>query len=792
MKTDNSNKSKMKLRFTSILTFVLLFLGQVSLAQEQTITGTVTDGNGMPMPGVNILVKGTTIGVMSDFDGNYSILAEEGEVLVFSYVGMRTLEYTVEESNTIDVVLESDSNQLDEVVITALGITRDERSLGYATQEVSGEDLTMTNEQNVLGSLAGKVAGVQVTGSSGASMGGTQKIKIRGINSISGDGEPLMVVDGTPISNANFAESSGADYGNLGQDINSADIESVNVLKGPAASALYGIRGQYGVIMITTKSGKKGPQDVTVELTSQFSFERAGNFFPLQNLYGQGSSQTWRTLPNGERHVNFSSDESWGPRLDGTPARQFYSFYPQDPQYGQATPFVAQPNNIENYYETGYTFNNSVSVSGGSENSTFRLSINDTRIEGVEPNTWLNRQNLGIKGSYDLSEKLSISTNINYATNNAERPVQGYGSKSMVQWLPRNVDMKRLEDYKYNDGAFLNWNLRNPSSSTGEITNFQGLYWINPYVEAYENIDNDRRERFFGDIGLTYQVLPELKLSGFIRSDMYTQNIENISIFRYGSSLPTYAIGKYQNKEMNYEFLAQYNKDWGDLSINANLGGNIFDRRYSYLFQETEGGLSAPGFYNIAASVDRPTTNSYLLRKQIRSGFGMVSLGYRNTYFVDASIRNDNSSALPENNNSYWYPSVSGSFVFSELMEDNPLSFGKLRMSYAQAGSDLNAYRTSFVYNVGTVYAGESGTVNTLGVPNNLINPDIRPSFSHSYEAGIDLKFFNNRLGLDLTFYQQKNKDQILNLDVSGMSGYGSVTINAGSIENKGYEKVGS
>lgn len=757
-------------------------------AAQEVVSGTVTDENGGPLPGVNVFIKGTTTGVQTDFDGNYRIEASEGDILVFSYVGLSTFETTVGLSNTIDVILEPDENQLEEVVITALGISRSERSLGYATQEVDGEDLTVANEQNVLGSLSGKVAGVQVTGASGASMGGTQKIKIRGVNSISGEGEPLIVVDGSPISNANFAGSSGADYGNLGQDINPADIESINVLKGPAASALYGIRGQYGVIMITTKGGRKGAQDLNVTLNSSFSIERAGNFFPLQNLYGQGTSQTWRTLPNGERHVHLSTDESWGPRLDGTPARQFYSFYPQDPLYGEATPFVAQPDNIKDYYETGHTFNNGVSVSGGSENSRYRLSVNDTRIQGVEPNTWLKRNNFGLNAAFDLTDKLNLSTVVNYAGNNAERPVQGYGSKSMVQWLPRNVDMNRLENYQYDDGTFLNWNLRNPSGTTGEVSNFNGLYWINPYVEANENIDNDRRDRFFGNIGLSYQVMDGLKLSGFIRADMYTQNIENISVFRYGSTVPRYAIGKYQNKEMNYEFLAEYNKEWGDFSFNANVGGNIFDRRYSYLYQATAGGLSAPGFFNIDASIDRPSTSSYLLRKQIRSGFGMISLGYRDTYFLDGSIRNDNSSALPEENNSYWYPSISGSFVFSELLGDNFLSFGKLRLSYAQAGSDLDAYQTSFVYNVGSIYAGDNGTVNTLTIPNNLIDPNIKPSFAHSYEAGFDLRFFDNRLGLDFTLYRQRNENQILNLDISGMSGYGSTTINAGVIENEGFE----
>ncbi len=774
----------MRSKITLIVFVLAVFQFSNLYAQERMVTGTVTvASDGMPLPGVNVLIQDTNRGTVTDMDGNYSIAVEEGDVLVFSSIGFQTQEVMVVEQGVIDVSLQMDLQNLDEVVVTALGISREKKSLGYATQAVDGENLTLTNEQNVIGSLGGRIAGVQVVGSSGASMGGTQKIKIRGVNSIGGGDQPLIVVDGTPISNANFAGSAGADYGNLGQDVNPEDIESVNVLKGPAASALYGIRGQYGVIMITTKKGKE--KDMVVQVNSLFSVQSAYDFMPLQNMYGGGSSQEFRTLPNGDPYVDISVDESWGPRMDGTPVRQVFSFYPQDPTYGQLTPFVAHPDNIKNYYETGYTFNNGVSVAGGGEGTSFRISLNDTRIEGVEPNTFLNRNNLAVHAGADIIDNLNIATNFTYATNDAQRPKQGseYGANYLVQWFQRNVDMTRLEDYQYDDGTFLHWNLRRPDSETGELTDFDPLYWNNPYFDAYENLSNDRRDRFFGDVGLTWKVLDELTLSAFVRGDMYTQNIENRTAFG-GKDIPSYSIGKYQNKEMNYEFLAQYDKDWGDFSINANVGGNIFDRRYSYISQATVGGLSAPGFYNIDASIDRPVTSNYLLRKQVRSLFGLVSLGFLDTYFIDASIRNDNSSALPEDNNSYWYPSISGSLVFSELVDWEPLSFGKLRASYAQAGSDLGPYETTMGYGVGTVYGG----TNTLFVPDNLNNPLIEPSFAHSYEAGFDLQFLENRIGLDFTWYKQENRNQIINLDVSGASGYGSTTINAGLIENKGIE----
>jgi TonB-linked SusC/RagA family outer membrane protein len=761
---------------------------QSSGVAEHTVTGTVKDEFNEPLAGVSILLKGTSTGTTTDIDGKFTLVLPNADgVLVFSFIGYLTQEVAVANQTSFDISLAADVTSLSEVVVTALGISREERSLGYATQQVEGEKLTFTKEQNVLGSLAGKIAGVQVTGSSGASMGGTQKIKIRGVNSITGGDQPLIVVDGTPISNANYSGSAGVDLGNLGQDVNPEDIESVNVLKGPAASALYGIRGQFGVIMITTKKGSK-TKKVNIELNSAFFVEKASNFMPYQNMYGGGSSQTWRTLPNGDKYVDMSVDESWGPKMDGTLVREVFSFYPQDPTYGQLTPFVAHPDNIKDYFETGTNLNNGISVSGGGENTNFRISFNDTRIQGVEPNTFLKRNNLGVSAGMDITKKLNVSTNINYARNTAQRPQQGSedGSRYLGQWFQRNVDMNRLKDYKYDDGTFVHWNLRRPSTTTGELTNFNPLYWPNPYFLQYESPSNDSRDRIFGDVGLTYQLLPGLKLSGFARTDMFTQNIESREAAG-GTGLSAYAVSKYQNREMNYEGLAQYTKSWNDVSLNVLLGGNIYDRNYTYLSMATAGGLSVPGFYNIAASIDRPALSSYLLRKQIRSGYAMVSAGYKQTYFIDASIRNDNSSALPKNNNSYWYPSISGSVVFSELINWRPMSLGKLRVSYAQAGSDLNPYETTTFYNVGTVYPG-TPNINTLNVPDNLNNPNIKPSFAHSYEAGLDFKFLEGRAGLGFTYYKQINKNQILNLDISGTSGFGSATINAGEIENKGIE----
>jgi TonB-linked SusC/RagA family outer membrane protein len=770
---------------------LLTLLPFFAFSQSRPISGTVTDDRGEPLAGVSVLEKNTSNGTTTNARGNFSLtVSGASPVLVLSYSGRTTQEIPVTAASVYNVSMGA-AGKLSEVVVTALGIRRSERSLGYATQQVKGDNLTLTKEQNVIGSLAGKIAGVQVVGASGASMGGTQKIRIRGTNSLQGNDQPLVVVDGTPISNANFAGSDRADYGNIAQDINPEDIESVNVLKGPAASALYGLRGQYGVIMITTKKGARGAKKVQVQVNAALSMEKAGNFMPLQNLYGGGSRQTWTTLTNGQKVVEVGVDESWGPRMDGTPVRQFYSFFPQDPDFGKETPFLPFPNNVEDYYQTGINSNNGITVMGGGENSSFRLSFNDTRITGVEPNTWLRRNNIGLNASLDLTRRLTVSTNINFATNSAQRPAQGseYGARYMVQWFQRNVDMNRLKAYRYPDGTFINWNIR-PIPASGIQTDLRPRFWDNPFFEAYENLSNDSRDRIFGDVGLSFEVIKGFKISGNLRGDLYTQNIEERIAFG-GRRLPSYAVGKYQGRELNYELLGQYNTNWGDLSLNANVGGNLFSTTFTSLYMATVGGLSSPGYYNIRASVDRPTTLSTRRAKQIRSAFAMASLGYKNTYFFDASIRNDISSALPEANNSYWYPSLSTSIVFSELVRWKPLSFAKLRLSYAQAGSDASPYNVNTVFNPGTVYANTAPggiTANTMFVPDVLNNPNLQPSFAHSYEAGVDLRFFNNRLGIDLTYYLQRNRNQIIDLPISGTSGFATAVINAGLIENKGIE----
>jgi outer membrane receptor protein involved in Fe transport len=508
---------------------------------------------------------------------------------------------------------------------------------------------------------------------------------------------------------------------------------------------------------------------------------------PLQNIYGVGNDQVFRLLGNGEKFVN-GNDESWGPKMDGTLVRQFYSFYPQDPQFGVATPFIPHPNNVREYFETGHNLNNNISLTGGSENMSFRLSYNNGNINGVMPGTFLKRNNVGLSTSLDVTNKLTIGVNATYANNKARRPSQGYQGTAtgQVQWFQRNIDMNRLKNYRYSDGTILNWNV-NPVTATGIIVNNRPSDWNNPYFDAYATSNDDNRDRIFGDLNISYQVLKGLKLSAFLRSDMYTQNIYHRRAF--GGRLDDgYAAAKYHSKEFNYEFLGQYNKSFGDVSMNLNVGANKYSVNFSSVSGNTVGGLSSPDFYSLAASKDRPSISSFLRRKEVRSVYGTATFGYKDIYFIDGTIRNDASSTLPINNNSYYYPSVSGSIVFSELLNWRPLQYGKIRASYAVAGSDLAPYQTGTSFSVGTTYPGATATINPLTVPDVLNNPNIEPAFAKSFETGIDVRFLKGRIGAEFTYYHQKNENQIIQLDVPGSSGVSAHVVNAGLIENKGIE----
>lgn len=766
-----------------LLVLMLGLFASASLLAQRSVTGTVTGQDGEPLIGASVVIKGTSVGTVTDFDGSYVLEVPEGpQTLVISYTGFTTIEVEAS-SNLLNVTLQ-EGVTLTEAVVTALGIQREKKSLGYAVQEIGGDAITMVRDQNVVSSLTGKVAGVQVISASGASIGGSAKIRIRGANGLFG-GEPLFVVDGTPISNSNFSDGyRGVDYGNLASDINPDDVENISVLKGPAATAIYGNRGANGVILITTKKGgaRKG---IGVTVNSSITAENVYILPEYQDEYGGGYTQNFLTAvdpKDGKSYkvLNYAADESWGPKMDGTLYRPWWSWFPGD-DYGKEIPLSPNPNNVRDYFETGLTFNNSVALAGGNENTTFRLSFTNIQQSGVIPNSTLDRNNLSLNASTKLTDKLTVGANINFAKTDAlGRPAFGYTGNNPVnsfnQWFQRQLDMDKLKDYRNPDGTFRSWNIRSP-------TNLRPLYWDSPYFVVNENYPTDSRDRYYGNISVSYQIMEGLSIGGFLRRDSYTQRIQTRTATG-GLALDGYGESAINGVEDNFEFITQYNKTFGNFTLDANLGANLRKDSYRSNGMSTVGGLNAPNLFNIKASINRPNVSSFLSEKTVQSIYGGATLGYKSFAYLGFTIRNDWSSALPVNNNSYLYPSVTGSFVFSELMSSSFLSFGKIRASFAQVGSDIGPYQTNFTYGAGVPF----GNNPTFSLPNVLINEDLRPALASSYEGGVELKFFRNKFGIDFTAYRTDAVDQILTVAVPGSSGFSSAIINAGKIRSEGLE----
>ncbi|WP_420147741.1 SusC/RagA family TonB-linked outer membrane protein [Spirosoma sp.] len=791
-----------------LLTQLLLCLFAMPLlAQDIAVSGKVTSAeDGSVLPGVNITIKGTSRGTSSDASGTFQLNAPANSTLVFSFIGFTTQELAIGNRTTLNVVLNPDASQLQEVVVTALGISREKKALNYAVQDLKSDKLNFARDQNVGNALAGKIAGVQVLGQSGAKFG-NPSIRIRGVNSLSG-GDPLYVVDGTPTDIS---------------QVNMDDVENLTVLKGPSATALYGNRASAGVIVITTKRAKSG--ETRLDINHSTTLDMVALLPKYQNEYGGGYSQQWETFEydpsihpaswssfNGQKILDYSADESWGPRLDGSPHRSAFSWQ-QGPEFGQLTPFSPQPNNVRDFFEKPISNNTNIAFARGTDAFQSRVSYTHIINNGIIPNSSQTRDYVSAKNSITFAKNLTANVNINYtSTNTKNQPADRYGSSGGTspqnsgltgtgspltvsnstlngynqtigmfnQWFQRQLRMDDLRNYKNPDGSFRSWNIGGP-------TDPRPKYWDSPYTQAYENTNTNRSDRLFGDIGLTYQFTPALKASATVRRDQnayYQQGRVAIGTLNEGG-LGAFSTLNTNSRENNYELLVNYNQNFKDLSVVANAGGNIRYNRTDVLFQATQGGLSAPGFYNIAASINRPLANNYLFERQVNSVFGNVSLGFRDFVFVEASIRNDWSSTLPQANNSYLYPSISGGLIFTEFIsKNNILSYGKIRAGYAQVGTDVGPYQTALAYTASTPY----GDKPTAFLPGILPNANLKPGLSESVEGGIDLKFLNNRIGLEFTAYQNNNKNQIIPLPVASTSGYSNAVVNAGLIRTTGLE----
>ncbi|MEA5403164.1 SusC/RagA family TonB-linked outer membrane protein [Arcicella sp. DC2W] len=776
--------------------FLLALIGQ-TYAQDRIVTGKVTaTEDGSVLPGVSISVKGTSRGTSTGSDGTFKLSVGNGASLTFSFVGFESKTVAVGSQTVINVSLTSNVSQLSEVVVTALGASREKKSLTYSVQELKSDKITAARDANVGNALAGKIAGVQVLGQSGAKFG-SPNIRVRGVNSLTG-GDPLYVVDGTPV-------------GSIG-DVNMDDVENLSVLKGPSATALYGNRASGGVILITTKRAKSG--ETSFNINHSTTLDMVGLLPEYQNEYGGGYSQDWDTFAynpaihpaswssfNGQKILDYSADESWGPKMDGTPHRSAFSWQP-GAEFGQLTPFSPSPNNVRDFFEKPISNNTNFSFAKGGENFQSRISYTHIQTNGIVPNSQQIKDYVSSKNTYNFSSKFSSTLDITYSATRAKNvPADNYGSSgstnnpsgagvalsgynqtvgSFNQWFQRQLKIEDLRNYKNPDGTYRSWNIGGPLDAKPK-------YWDSPYTQVYESTNYNNNDRIYGSLGLKYQITDYLAASITSRRDWRSYYGEGR--IAYGT-LNAGGLGAYSNYattsvENNNEVLLAFNKTFKKISVLANAGGNIRYSKTNVLLMSTVGGLTTPGFYNIAASKDRPAVGSQLFERQVNSVYGNVSVGYDNFAFIEATLRNDWSSTLPDANNAYLYPSIGGSLVLSELLPKNDIvSFVKLRGSFAKVGTDVGPYATGFTYSTGNAFGSNA----TQYLPARLPNQQLKPGLSSAYEGGIDFKFFKNKLSVEVTAYHNDNKDQIISLPVASTSGYSSALVNAGLIQTQGFE----
>lgn len=771
----------MKTKFSGILTLLLAFVVHVSFAQEKTVSGVVSDSNGLPLPGATVLIKGTSNGTSTDFDGKYVITANQGATIVFSFVGYASKEMVVGSSNTLNVSLAEDAESLDEVVVTALGIKREAKSIGYAVSTIKSDDLNEVRETNVLNSLQGKASGLLITNQSG-NVGGSTRILIRGNSSLSGTVQPLFVVDGVPISNANTATGSritgGFDFGNRAQDINPDDIETVTVLKGASAAALYGSRASGGVIVITTKKGKVGSK-ASVSFNSNYRFDNPLILPSFQNEFAAGDQGVYDfdQIPNEQATVG------WGPSINSLEGQTYLDFD------GNTKSFNAFPNNLADFYETGATSINSITVSGASENGDdYRLSVAYTDQTGIVPNSGLNRTNIGFNAGKSFSDKLKSRASFNYIRTNLTGTARVGANDpnvltGIVNTLPRTTDYNIFRDFR---------------DDQGNQINAPGGQQNNPFWIANENAPEVAVQRFFGNISMQYLPFEGFDVLGRVGYDTSVDKrfIQN-SIGTIGRLNGDFTDDWIDRRELTLDLIATYNKDvTTDFNLTARGGlqwnERVFERLTNAAQDLTVPELFAPG------NADVNNVAKDFSQVRILGVFGDLTLNYKDWLFLNATGRNDFSSTLPVSNNSFFYPSVSLSWIFTDALniDSNILSFGKLRGSWANVGGDTGAFLLDFNFNPDAAFFGQFGTGGTFPFDGQLAfnsngfisNPDLKPSNQENWEVGLELGLFKSRLNINATYYFNLTENDIIFVPTPQTSGFASFLTNVGGVSNSGFE----
>ncbi|SEM15734.1 TonB-linked outer membrane protein, SusC/RagA family [bacterium A37T11] len=762
-----------------------------SSQQNVTIKGIVTSADDKsPLPAVTVFLNDKSAG-SSDREGRFSLTAPIGVNIRFSLLGFKTYSMRVEKAETnLQVVLQNESTDLDEVVVTALGIKREEKGLGYSSTQIKGEQLTEALSNNWTDALSGKVAGLNVVRSNGGPSG-SNKIILRGENNLTGENDALIVVDGVVInhgsgrttgngSGAYLSEDSPVDFGTGLNDINPEDIASVSVLKGPGAAALYGQRGANGAIIITTKSGsiKKG---IGITVNSNTAYESISRWPDYQYEYGQGSE--------GETYYSFgatadgtstrSTSSAWGPKFDG---QSFYQYDPITHTGGTSrTPWVAYPDARKDFFDPGKTFTNSVTLDGGSDKTSIRFSATNVQNSWIVPNTGYERTNVALSASQKATDKLTISTKVNYNNRSSDNlPNSGYNNQSFMYWnifwVP-NGDLHWLDEYWLPGQENLKQSY--PFSS----------YPDNPYLIAYEMLNKQNRNGLTGNIQATYDFNKEFSL--MVRTSM------DFSYERRSQQRPfdteKYNKGMYReqsifSQEINSDFLLRYNKDLNqEIKISVSVGGSHLSNSYNRESNSADS-LLYPGLYKMANAAGIVISEPYKSTYVINSFYGLITASYQDKYFIDFSARNDWNSVLATptstSNVSFFYPSVNASAIISDIfILPSFISYAKLRGSISGVGSgQSNAYATSYTYNKEPTFPGGQSN------PTVLANPNLKPLFTTSYEIGSDLKFLKERLGFNLTLYTSNTKDQILRAVTDRSSGVNQAIVNAGLVRNRGIE----
>ena len=776
-----------RIAITAVCT--LFVLPALAAAQQSaTISGRVTSDAGLGLANTSVFLQGTNIGTLTDDDGSYSFtvapqnVTGDSATLTARRIGYKQASVRIDlvpGSITRDITLETMATQLQAVVTTALGLQKEKSQLGSAQQQLSTEELNTTRSQNFVDQLQGKVSGLSITGSGTA--GGSTKIVLRGSNSINGNNTPLFVVDGMPVANDNRGSSpdggslsnTGVDAGSTINDINPDDIETISVLKGPNAAALYGSRAANGAIIITTKHGRSG--QVRTQLNTSYSWERPSIFIDWQNLYGQGSAGNFKYVDGKGGGINDNYDQSYGPRLDGRPIDQFT---------GPQQPWVAHPDNVDSFFDTGHTFSTTIAVAGGTDNANARLSIGNTNIAGVIPANKFHNITGSLGGELKLGSRISTTASLQYARNNAKnRPGMGYNTGIMEQflWFGRQVDMDALRDKMYDEeGNLFNWN-----------HNFHN----NPFWLQYDNPQHDNRQRVITSASGTYKVNDWLGATVRAGLDSYNWRIErtfakgNLA-FTNANYAGAFTFVNQYNSENNIDFLLNANRSLTSrISMDGLFGAT---RRYSEFRtdQTYTAGISVPGIYNVSNAAISPTLNNFYSERQTNSVYGSLAFTWDGWWTVEGTARNDWSSTLPRGNNSYFYPSVNTSVVLTDAipsLASNALSYLKLRAAYAQVGNDAPPYQLASTYNG---VSNKFGSLPQYELSSNIANFDLKPELTNSFEVGAEVGFFDNRISLDASYYDKSTRNQIINLVVSSTGGFLTKSLNAGEITNHGYEAL--